>query len=270
MEDAEEEMGATGSPQALHLLRLPGAHGPILRCSGELSVATVEALRRELTLLEPMGHDVLTLNLSGCGLLDVDGILAILHAFKRLHEKGRRMVLVVGTARIARLLRVMGIDTIIPSFPTEDVAARALRGGGLPTPGPESWEAARSQSLARWRAIQAALEQSEPSPTPEETLHQLTSMTALCERAEDLFQESPIPGGARCQFCPLYYVLGARPQDLGCRSLLDPIIDAIRIGRTECARSQIESVIRIIEEMPLPEELPTPPALPPPDRERRR
>jgi anti-anti-sigma factor len=275
------------SPQALHLVRLPGASGPILRCSGELSVATAEALRRELALLEPMRHAVLTLNLSGCGLLDVDGILTILHAFKRLHQEGQRLVLVVGTARIARLLGVMGIDTIIPTFPTEEVAARALRGGGLPAPAPESWEAARSQTLARWRAIQAALEKPEgethggepspvtvpayvpfpelggalddgegmePSHTPEETLHQLTSMTALCERAEELFQESPVPAGARCQFCPLYYMLGARPRDIGCRSILDPIIDAVRSGRMESARVQIGSVIRLIEELPLPEE----------------
>jgi anti-anti-sigma factor len=241
-------------PPALHLVRLPGAHGPILRCSGELSVATAEVLRRELALLEPLGHAVLTVSLTGCRSVDVDGLLTLLQTFKRLREKGRRLVLVLGTAQIARMLQFLGIDDIIPSFPTEEAAALALRGGGPPPPGPASWKVARSRTLARWRAIRAALEKA----PREEILHHLTSMTALCERAEEVFQEDPRPEAAatavaRCQFCPLFDALGGRPEDVGCRSILDPIIEAVRSAQSDSARAQVDAVIRTIEEMPLPE-----------------
>jgi anti-anti-sigma factor len=245
---------AFSAPPTLHLVRLPGEFGPIVRCSGDLSVATAEALRRELALLEPLGHAVLTVNLSGCRTLDVDGILTLLHAFKRLRDKGRRLVLVAGNPSIARMLTFLGLDTILPTFPVESVAALALRGGGPPPPTPESWEAARSRTLSRWRAILDALE----AAPADETLHQMTSMMALCERADEFFQDQPIVAGARCQLCPLFYALGGRPEDVGCRSVLEPMIAAVGAGRVDEARSEVVALIRTIEEMPLPQE--TPPA----------
>jgi anti-sigma B factor antagonist len=237
------------SAPALRLVRLPGEAGPILRCSGELSVATVEALRRELALLISLGHPVMTVNLAGCDFLDVEGILTLVKAFKQLHHDGRRMVLVGGTGRIGRLLRVMGIDWILPVFPSEEVAARALRGGGPHAPAPATWEAARAATVSRWRAIQEAVDQ----VPEEEVLRQLTSMTALCDRSEELFQQQPGSATARCEFCPLFYALDGRPQDLGCRSVLDPILAAVQQGEPEAARTRIAEMIHTLEEMSLPE-----------------
>lgn len=236
-------------PRRLGLVRLPGEFGPILRCSGELSVATAEPLRRELDLLMPLGHRVLTLNLSGCASVDVDGILMILNAFKQLRAQGRRLVVIAGPGRTARLLDVVGISQILPVFPTEEAAGLALRGGGPPEPAPESWVAARDRTVARWRAIQEALEH-EPK---EEILRQLTSLFALCESSEELLQEAGPAVGSRCQFCPLFYALGGRPQDVGCRSVLDPIVEAVRTDDVNHASAQIGEVIRTLEEMPLPE-----------------
>ena len=95
-------------PPALHLVRLPGEYGPILRCFGELSVATAEVLRRELALLLSIGHPVLTLNLSGCSVVDVDGILTVLHTYKDLRRNGARLLVVGGTGRTASMLRFFG------------------------------------------------------------------------------------------------------------------------------------------------------------------
>jgi anti-anti-sigma regulatory factor len=67
----------------LQLTRLPGEFGPILRCYGELSRSTVGTLQRELDLLEPLAHLVLTLDLSACEFLDADGIVTILQSFAR-------------------------------------------------------------------------------------------------------------------------------------------------------------------------------------------
>jgi anti-anti-sigma factor len=250
-------------PRALNLIRLPGPHGPIIRCTGELSVATSEALRRELALLEPLGHRALTLNLTGCGYLDVDGIMTILQSFKRLRDQGRALVLVVPaigqreSKQPARLLEAEGLDRWIPTFPTEEAAVLALRGAGPAPPAPTTWEAARAQALSRWQEIQHLLE-----PVPgggradqipvKEPLRLLTSMMGLCERSEELFQELPAPGAVRCQFCPLYYALGGRPGDVGCRSLLEPIIEALRANDLASARAQAAKVIRTIGMMPLP------------------
>jgi anti-anti-sigma factor len=244
------------SPPALRLLRLPGEFGPILRCSGELSVATAESLRRELALLTSMGHSALTLNLADCTFLDVDGILTFLHAYKALRQKGSRLILVAGRGRIARLLQFMGIERFLPIFPTEETAVAAIRGGGLPEPGPATWEAARAETVVRWRSVLARLDE-EP---PEEVMRQLTGMTALCERSEDLFQERSTPVSARCHFCPLFHELGGQERDVGCRSVLDPMIDAVREGDKDRTKAQIEELIRTVEEMPLPEKMayPTP------------
>jgi anti-sigma B factor antagonist len=239
------------APPALNLVRLPGEFGPILRCYGELSQATAEILRKELALLEPLGHPVLTLDISGCGFLDVDGIMTLLHTYKHLRGGGRRMVLVAGTGATARLLQVTGIERIIPTFPTEQVATLALRGEGPPEPAPATWAEARAATVARWRAIQETLDQE----SPEEVLRQLTSMFALCERSEELYQESDAPATSRCQFCPLFYALGGRSQDVGCRSALDPLLAVVRAGDRDAARAQVAAMIRTLEEMPLPENL---------------
>jgi anti-anti-sigma factor len=246
----ENSMTLRISPPALHVVRLPGESGPILRCFGELSVATAEVLRRELALLLPMGHPVFTLNLSGCSSVDVDGILTLIHTYKELRQEGSRLVVVAGTGRTANLLQFMAIDRIIPVFPNEETATQAVRGGGLPEPALPTWEEAKAETLARWKAVQELLEQA----SPEEALRQMTTMTALCERSETLFQERTPPVASRCQFCPLFYELGGQAADVGCRSVLNPVIAAVRDGDRERARAQVANLIRLLEEMPLPEQ----------------
>jgi anti-anti-sigma factor len=111
----------------LRLMRLPGERGPILRCSGELSVATVEALRRELFLLASLRYPALTLNLSDCTLLDLDGILTILQTARQLQEEGRDLMLVAGSATVTRNSDVETLR-LLPVFSTEAEAAATLRG----------------------------------------------------------------------------------------------------------------------------------------------
>src|SRR5262245_23455243 len=65
---------------ALRLARLPGESGPVLRCSGELTVTTAEALRRELALLAGLGHPSLTLDVAALTRLDLYGVVTILEA----------------------------------------------------------------------------------------------------------------------------------------------------------------------------------------------
>lgn len=137
--------GRTGR---INIVRMPGESGPVLRCSGELSVSTLEALRRELDLLIPMGYPALTLNLSGCTYVDLDGILGVIEAFKRLHDDGRQLLLVASRGAFQTMVGTLNLDWILPTFPTEQAAALALRGGGPVPKGPESWEEARRDTVA--------------------------------------------------------------------------------------------------------------------------
>jgi anti-anti-sigma factor len=242
---------ATASPTgSLRLVRLPGEFGPIVRCAGELTVATVEALRRELEMLMPLGHPVLTLSLTGCAAVDVEGILVVLDAAKRLQDAGRRLVLVAGQDVSGRILHVLGIDSILPVFPAERTAALALRGGGAREGGPATWREARTATLAWWRAISDAME----NAPVQNLLRPITAMHGLCERSDEVLQEATAHGETRCQVCPLFHALGGSAEDVGCRSLKDPIVTALLAGDRAAARAQVDRLIQLVETMPLPTE----------------
>jgi anti-anti-sigma factor len=241
----------------LHLVRLPGEFGPILRCQGQLTVATIEALRRELALLDSFNHPVIILNVAGCRNLDVDGILTVFDCCRQLRDRGRHLIVVAGEGAVARLLRVVGMDWVLPVYSTEDTAMFSLRDGWPRLPGPESWTQAHAETIVRWQVIQEALQEEQR----DEVLRLLTSMTALCERSEEILQESraaglAAPGTPRCQFCPLFETLGGQPEDLGCRSLLDPIIAAVKAGDIDAAGAHVEMIISLMHKTRLPSDEP--------------
>jgi anti-sigma B factor antagonist len=240
-------MSPQPSSNKLHITRLPGPDGPILRCVGELTAGTAPSLRQELDRLIPLDHPGVIVNVAACPFLDVDGLLAILLAYKELRERGRTLVVVAGTESVARLFRVLGIDWVLPVFPSEEVATLALRGGGPAPAAPQSWAEAKERSLERWRAILAAIDGS----SPEETGRQLTAMNALCERAEAIFESRPGEAEVRCRFCPFFHTLGGRPEDVGCRSLLDPMLESLLRGEKDSAREQVAAMIRALEAMPV-------------------
>ncbi|MCC2669895.1 MAG: hypothetical protein K0Q72_2366 [Armatimonadetes bacterium] len=245
---AHHEKHPRAPADQLTIDRLPGQYGPVVRCTGQLTLPTAGVLQRELDRLGPMRHPVVTINLSGIDFIDVDGVMTLLDAYRSLRKDGTRLALVAGGPFPERLLQILGLDRLLPVFPGEDVAALALRGAGPRPPAPEDWEAARRNTLRRWQAIGEAL-----VPHPEEALRLVTSMTSLCDLSEELFAERPGAADSRCQYCPLFHALGGRRGDLGCRSVLEPIIDAVREGEPERARARIDALTRLIAELPVPE-----------------
>jgi anti-sigma B factor antagonist len=243
----------------LEVLRAPSEVGPILRCRGELSVTTVGDLEREFALLDPQAHCAVLLDLAGCDFMDGEGILSILDGFKQLRETGCPLAIAGGMGQPARLLRVTGIDQLVPVFPSEEEAILALRGEGATAPA-LNWAEARAMTVTLWRRIEELLD----TTSAQDILYHVTSLTPLCEHAETSFQDRPhspqdrseLPSATptRCQFCPLFHALGARQEDVGCRSLLEPIIQALGSQDWPAARDLVARVIRILEEMPLPEE----------------
>jgi hypothetical protein len=124
-----------------------------------------------------------------------------------------------------------------------------------------------TQTIGRWRMIERALDD---SPV-ESILHLLLSMTALCRRSDALYCQSrgaatnrpteprqghdpPEAQPSRCEFCPLFHQLGGKPEDVGCQSIVDPIIAAVRAGDRDTARAQAAAALRTLERMPAPEE----------------
>lgn len=115
------------SRPALHIARVPGELGPIVRCSGELILATGEALRRELTLLASLCPAVLILNVTGCRVIDPDGVRLLVQKCERLRGRGCRFVVVAGSGAAEEILGILGPGSLLPLFPTEEAATRALR-----------------------------------------------------------------------------------------------------------------------------------------------
>jgi anti-anti-sigma factor len=232
--------------RALQLMRYPGEFGLIIRCSGELSAATAEALQRELALLEGLDHPVLILNLSQCEVLDAGGLLTVLRAYRRQRERRHQLIIITGAQSLEEVMGIIGIEKMIRSYPTEEAAALDLRGWWPALPPPETWDEALAETLVHWKVIEEALDRA----PQEEVLHLLTSMTGLCEHSERQYQDDPIPDSPRCQHCALFHRLGGGAEDVGCRSLLDPIITAVRAGHNDAAHAQVKGVIHILETLP--------------------
>ena len=234
--------------QALHIIRIPGECGPILRCSGELTVATTEALRRQVELLAALDHPAMILNVASCRRIDADGVMLLLDVYKRLGLRGKRFAVVTGANPAVRFMRLLDLEWFIPTFPSEEVAQRALRGGGPSEPAPATWEAARAASVAKWRLILGMLEQN----TPEEAMREMTSMHGLCRHADEAQRNKDAQEAVRCQVCPLFAALGAHEADIGCQSAIQPMLEALMAGDREAARDKVAAFLTTIEQMPVP------------------
>jgi anti-anti-sigma regulatory factor len=232
----------------LNVTRQPGELGPMLSCRGPLTVLTAEALRRELAQLIPLGHPVLTIDLTRCEAIDAYGGIALVDALQQLRERGGRLVLVAGTPASAGALRALRIAEVVPVYPNLETATGAARGSAAPPLPPATWLEAQRATLGRWRAIRALF-----GIIPvEETAREVTSMFPLCEQAEEVGRECGKAGASRCTCCPVFHALGARQADVGCRSLLQPILVALREGDEETARVLLDDAIATVATAWLP------------------
>ncbi|MCC2670873.1 MAG: hypothetical protein K0Q72_3344 [Armatimonadetes bacterium] len=238
------------NPPALHIARVPGELGPVVRCSGDLTLATREALQRELQLLTSLRPVTLILNVAGCRTLDLDGLLLILEFYQRLRAAGGRLALVASTDGVGRIIWELGIDWYLPVFPTEGTALLVLRGGGPADAPPPPGHAAREETLAAWRGVLAVLDELPGA----EVAARITASHGLCRRAEELAGTAGIDVSRRCYLCPLFQARGAHPVDMGCQSLTQPMLDALLTEDRGAARLQVARLISLMEAMPLPQE----------------
>jgi anti-anti-sigma regulatory factor len=240
-------MSASLFHPALRVVRSPSESGPLICCAGELGADTAEMLRQELQSLLPLGHPQLTVDFSRCRVADVAGMVTVLETLKEASESGTRVAVIPEPGWMARLLRVAGFDRFLAVYPDETTAAAASP-MGPPARAPLPWEAAREATLAYWSDIRDVLDWAATA----EIERRLTAMTAFCEGAGAIHRGHQTPAAYRCQHCPLFYALGGLPSDVGCRSLRDPILAAVRTGDRGTARSLVDRAISILDEMTLP------------------
>ena len=101
----------------------PDATGAlVVSVEGELDISTAEHLAEPAGVAIESGRAVL-LDLSECSFIDSSGLREVLHAYRRLDEIGRPMVVVTGRdSAVQKMLSVAGLDLSVRVFATPEEA----------------------------------------------------------------------------------------------------------------------------------------------------
>ena len=99
----------------------------LARVDGDLDLSTAAAFRETIDRsLDGAGAKHLVLNMSSLTFVDSSGLGAILGRYRRVSERGGRLVAADVPTNISRLLALSGLQKIITTYPTEAEALRSL------------------------------------------------------------------------------------------------------------------------------------------------
>ena len=90
-----------------------GTDGCTLEVGGELDVATANQLRTAISTLMGTGCREIVVDLAATTFLDSSGLGALVWASHRMHAAGGRLTVVNPDARVAKVLRVTGVDRVL-------------------------------------------------------------------------------------------------------------------------------------------------------------
>lgn len=99
----------------LHISLRPDAGHALVAVSGEIDLATVPTLRRELLSLVDDGMAV-TVDVGQLGFLDVAGVNVLVAAWERAQERGTLFRIVHAGSAVRRLLALTGTDLILTTY----------------------------------------------------------------------------------------------------------------------------------------------------------
>ncbi|MFE9748712.1 STAS domain-containing protein [Saccharothrix saharensis] len=105
----------------------------LLALTGELDPATAPTVRERGMALLAQGHTDLLLDMSEVGFCDSSGLSVVLGLWQQARGLGGSLALIAVPDRLARLLRITGTDTLVPSH-----SADALDRLGHPATEPAS------------------------------------------------------------------------------------------------------------------------------------
>ena len=87
-----------------------GAHGPIVALSGEIDLAAVDAVDKDLRSAVAQEPQLLIVDLRGVEFMDSSGLRLVLRLDQDQRDRGARLVVVRGGRRVARVLELTGAD----------------------------------------------------------------------------------------------------------------------------------------------------------------
>lgn len=87
--------------------------GAKLELVGELDMAAVPSVDVTLRRLEETKPGTLILDLSKLTFIDSSGLRMVLMAAQRAKDEGRRFAIVPGPARVQRIFRITGLDSVL-------------------------------------------------------------------------------------------------------------------------------------------------------------
>ncbi|HEY0357318.1 MAG TPA: STAS domain-containing protein [Mycobacteriales bacterium] len=93
----------------------PEAPGSVVTLTGRVDGATVASCREVLHRAVDSGRGLLVVDVSAVVLVDATGLAMLLGTARRAGHAGRRLVLRGTPPRVARLLRVTGLDVVLPT-----------------------------------------------------------------------------------------------------------------------------------------------------------
>jgi anti-anti-sigma factor len=82
--------------------------------SGELDLATAEAVELELARVEATDAETVVLDLSGLHFMDSTGVRLVVAANARFRDSGQHLSLVRGPANVQRVLELCGVVELLP------------------------------------------------------------------------------------------------------------------------------------------------------------
>lgn len=96
----------------------------IVRMPDEIDIANAGRLVAELAAACDSGASVVVADMTRTTFCDASGARMLVMAHKRATESGVELRAAVASARVRRVLVLLGLDTIVPIYPTVDAACR--------------------------------------------------------------------------------------------------------------------------------------------------
>ena len=91
---------------------------PVVAAPEEIDMTNADGLRTALLEAAVRGRGTFVADMSRTRFCDSAGIQALVRAHNRTQAEGGEMLLAVSAAAVLRVFALMGVDRLIPSFPT--------------------------------------------------------------------------------------------------------------------------------------------------------
>ena len=112
----------------LHVERRDHDGVPVLQLSGDLDISTAGLVPESVAQMVRDGHTKMVVDLRGVELIDSVGVRALLHVRRRLWRKDGAAAFVCAEEPTGRVLRVMGLYTVLECTDDFDAALARVRG----------------------------------------------------------------------------------------------------------------------------------------------